>query len=410
MIKMHKGSAHSSIIGAVACALSLSMVLSGCMPYTEIKQESIVEGVGIDSDGSGGYNLTFQIYNPQQSSGGGGQSGKGSSSSQVTILQSNGTSIIDAVRNATLQVGRKLYFSNNRAYIIAEDICKNDFSKLLDFMERNEQIQDTEHMYVAKGKASDILTYKKDDEYVPAENFEAMSQSNVQTSKMVNVQLYDTFFDISSGITDPVLPATDIQTNAMGDQILKVDGTAVFHNNSLAGYLDDSETRGYLWIKGKVQGGVINVNLPQGGIASMSILGGSSKIKTQNTNGKPLIKINIKLNSKIIEIQSPSILNMDEKFMNQLGTLQNNAVKAEAQSAIDKALKGYGADIFGFGLDLYENQPQLWQKLSKDWNTNAKNLNVEINVTSNVGHAGLTANNDLPPNTAACFNSLLELK
>jgi spore germination protein KC len=412
MKKLLKARLHLRIVGAVACSLALSTVLSGCMPYTEIKQESIVEGVGIDSDGNGGYDLTFQIYNPEQSGGGGGggQSGKSSSTSQVKILQSNGATLFDAVRNATLQVGRKLYFSNNRAYIIGQDVCTNDFSKLLDFMERNEQVQDTEHIYVAKGKASDILTYKNDDQYVPAENFEAMSESNIQTSKIANVPLFDTFIDSANGITDIALPATSIQTNAMGDQILSMDGTAVFHNNSLVGYMNDSETRGLLWIKSDAEGGVLNVNLPQGGVAGMTILGSSSNINVKSNNGTPSISVKIKLNSKIAEIQSPNVLKTDDKFTKQLETLENNVVKTEAQSAIDSALKTYNADIFGFGLNIYEDQPQLWQKLSKDWKTTGKNINVDISVDSKVEYTGLNVKTDLGPNPTACINSLFKLK
>lgn len=164
------------IFRAVAISLAASLLLPGCMPYQELKQVSIVEAVGIDTDDSGGYLTTFQIYKPQKGGGDGGGEKKGATS-QVNIIQSNGASIFDAVRNATLQMGRKLYFSNNRVFVIGEDICRTDMAELLDFMQRNQQIKPTEQIYAAKRKASEILTYKKDDEIVPAVNLEQISEN-----------------------------------------------------------------------------------------------------------------------------------------------------------------------------------------------------------------------------------------
>ncbi len=375
-------------MGAVALALSFSFIFSGCMPYTELKEESIVEGVGVDSDSNGGYILTFQIFNPQQG-GGGGQGGKSSTSEQVKILQSSGATLFDAIRNATLQVGRKLYFSNNRAYVIGEDVCKSGISKILDFMERNEQIKPTEHMYVAKGKASDILTFKKDGQYIPAENFDEMSENSIQTSKLVDVELLETYKDVSNGIIDPVLPVATIQADESGENILELDGTAIFRDNKLVGFLNSNETRGYLWIDGKVQGGVIHFDLPQGGTASMAILSSSSKIKAQNNSGTPSISVNVKLSTKISEIESSKSLIINEKLISKLKTLQENVVKTETKAAIDTAVKTYGADIFGFGMNLYESQPTLWRKLGVDWSKNSQSLNIQINVDSSIDHTGL---------------------
>ena len=119
---MRKGNKQKMRKAALAGTLLVSFLFTGCMPYKELKNESIVEGMGIDSDPDG-YKVTFQIYKPEKG-GGGEESGKKGGGSKVTILQSSGASLFDAVRNATLQNGRKLYFSNTRAYIIGEDVCR----------------------------------------------------------------------------------------------------------------------------------------------------------------------------------------------------------------------------------------------------------------------------------------------
>ena len=378
---------HRKVLSTVACVLILPFILSGCMPYKELKEESIVEGVGIDF-GANGYDLTFQIYNPEQNSGSGS---KKSGSSTVTILQSNGTTINDAVRNATLQIGRKLYFSNVRAYVVGEEVCSEKFTKILDFLERNHEIKPNEQIFVAKGKAADIMTYKKDDEIVPAVNLELMAQNYAQTSKMVNVVILDIFKNVATGITDPMISAISLKKNDSGKEIIEMDGAAVFHNNSIAGYLDKTQTRGCLWIAGKATGGIVTLNLPQGGLASIEILGSSSKITLSANGEKPVAKVEITVNSSLTEIQSKSSYTIDSNFITGLEKLQNEAVTAEARNAVNQALKTYSSDVFGFGLKIFEDKPELWRKIGKDWEANDKNIRVDITTKSSINQTGLTA-------------------
>lgn len=379
------------VLRAVACVLIFPFVLTGCMPYKELKDESIVEGVGIDL-GSNGYDLTFQIYKPQSGSGGGGGGGSNSksSSSTVTILQSSGSSLFDAVRNATLQNGRKLYFSNTRAYVVGQEVCRKNFSRLLDFMERNSQVEPSEHMFITKGKAADIMTHKKNEEIVPAVNLELMAQEYVNTSKMANIQLFDIFENVASGITDPIVSAVNLKTDSNGEQVMEMDGTAVFHNNSIAGYLDKTQTRGYLWITGKAKGGVIMLKLPNGGSASLEVLTNGSKISVSGDDKNPVIHIALKVASSLTEVESQSEYTIDSGFISVLNKLQSQRVTTEARDAVNKALSNYDADIFGFGMSIFENKPELWHKIGKKWAAYAKKIKVEITTDSSIMHTGLT--------------------
>jgi spore germination protein KC len=378
------------IIALIACMLILPIVLTGCMPYEELKSESIVEGMGIDY-GDNGYNITFQIYNPKSGGGGGGgDNGKNSTSSTVTILQCSGASLFDAVRNATLQNGRKLYFSNTRAYVVGEEVCKENFNKVLDFMERNQQIRPSDHIYIAKGKAADVMLYQKDGEIVPAVNLQLMSENNVQTSKVEEVQLFDIFKNTATGCTDSTISAIAIKEENNGEKTLEMDGSAVLHNNHFAGYLDDKETRGCLWIKSKAQGGVLILNLPEGGTASMEIIKSSSKVSFSGDEKTPAVTVDISFHTNLVELQSQENYTIDGSFLSNLKKIQEDTVKAEAQAAIDKALKDYDSDVFGFGVKIFQNRPDIWHKIGSEWNQNAKNTKVEIKVDSIISHIGLT--------------------
>lgn len=384
---------------AVILAVTLPLSLTGCMPYMELKNESIVEGMGIDYE-KNQYNITFQIYNTQSSGGGGEEAKKSSGSGKVKILQSTGTSLFEAVRNATLQNGRKLYFSNIRAFIIGDEVSKNHFAELLDFMERNQQIKPTERIFAAKGKASDILSFKQDDEIVPAINIQQMAQSNTETSKVPDIELLDVFNSMASGLTDPVV--TSISIGKTGDKKnIQLSGTAVIHNNKLAGYLDYNQTKGFMWITGQGKGGVVVTKLPQGGMVTSEIMGCSSKISVSGNEKKPVIDVSVKTQTNITEINTNKEYIINDKFLETVKNMQNEEIKKDINLAIKQALRTYDSDIFGFGKKIFEDKPEMWRKLSAKWSETVKNLNVKISVNSEVKHIGLTNKPTFPQKTTA---------
>ena len=384
-----RGGKHfARVAAAVLAAVLAALPLSGCLQYRELKAESIVVGMGIDADSSGGYLVTFQIYKPQQN-GGGGDSSKGGSSSQVTILQSNGSSIFDAVRNATLQVGRFPYFSNNRAYVLGAEVCRANLAQVMDFMQRNEQINPSEHIFMATGKASDILTYEKNGEIVPATNLDMMVENHDATSFSPAVRLVDVYRVMATGVTDVLLPLLAVKTNN-DKSIVMLDGSAAFRGGNLAGTLNPDETRGVLWVTGKVKGGVLNLPLQNGGIATMEIYKAGSKTETGEQNGVPVVRVNISLNTGLASLRSVQSITIGPALKSYLIARQNALVREEAEAAVGHALKGYGADVFGFGMKMFENEPELWRKISTGWAGSSKTARVEITVHSDISHFGST--------------------
>ena len=374
-------------ICALAFALIIPLSFSGCMPYQELKEESIVEGMGIDY-GKNAYSVTFQI-NDMQQSGGSGKEDQKNNKPQIKIVQSTGASLFEAVRNANLQNGRKLLFSNIRAFVFGEEVCKEHFAELLDFMSRNDQIELTEKILIAKGKAADILTFQENDEILPAVNIEQMAKRYIETSKIPNSELLDVLKCVASGMVDPAVTAISIE-NVSGMDTLMVTGTAVIHRNKLAGFLDHEQSRGFMWITGRVRGGTIQSKLPKGGTVTTEIVDSQSKITVGGDEKAPIINISVKNKTNITEFSSTVGYVIDSDFLDLLGDIQAKEVKAEIEKAIQQALYNYGADIFGFGQRIYRDKPELWRKIGKDWDKNLNNIQFRISVQSDVDHIGLT--------------------
>jgi spore germination protein KC len=362
--------------------------LAGCTSYKELKDLSIVEATGFDSAGSNSFKLTFQIFNPK-SGGGGGTVKKSSGEATETIVQGTGNGIYDAIRNATLTIGRKLYFSNTRIYLVGEDICKNNFDKLIDFLERPTSIRPNVNLCVVKGTTMEVLTAKKNDQIISAQTIQEIIESYGTSSKILNTELENIFEAESTGVTDIALPAIKVARDDQGNDIITMDGTAVFKKNILAGYLDLNETRGALWIMGKVKSGIIVTKPSNGGSVSMEIISANSKIDLITKDNKPAIKINIDFATDVAEMQTPKDTALSVQYLKQLKALQEEQVKKEMQAAITKVVHEYDSDVFGFGMMIFQNQPDVWRKIRADWNNGLKNISIEVNVTSKIEHSGL---------------------
>jgi spore germination protein KC len=386
----------------IVIILFIPLVFAGCTPYRELKELAIVEGMGVDINTDGSYLLTFQIFKPMS---GGGQNGKQGSSNQTKIIQGTGKSLFDASRNVTLQMGKKLYYSNTRAIIISEDLCKKNFTVLLDFLERNHEVKPEQRILMANGRAEDILKAKNEDGFISAQDIELISINSYNTSKIIDKQLLDIYKDTSMGITDSTLAVISAKKSSIGsssggssggnssgggdNQIVSLGGTAFFNNQKLVGVLNDDETRGLLWILGQVKSGMIVVKPDNSGNVSLEIKSAGSKFSTYTKDGKTGISVDVNFSTSVGEIESSKIKDITNDVITKLIDLQNENVKMEMQSAISKALRQNNADIFGFGLKIFQSNPTAWKKLSESWNTSANMLPVTINVKSSIEHYGL---------------------
>ncbi|MDR3551557.1 MAG: Ger(x)C family spore germination C-terminal domain-containing protein, partial [Clostridia bacterium] len=167
------------------------------------------------------------------------------------------------------------------------------------------------------------------------------------------------------------------------------DGTAILRKGRFVSYMDTTETRGMVWALGKVKSGIIVVSPSYGGKLSMEITSSSSKISSKMKGDEPSIEIDVSFTTNVDELGTSSVILTNGAQVNELTLLQDNAVKKEISSAINISMRMDGADIYGFGMKFFENQPAAWRKISTKWATIIKTIPVTIHVTSTISRTGM---------------------
>lgn len=385
---------------------------SGCWNRRELDALAIVEAVGIDLEqNKNDVVLTVQILKPAEVKPPAGAMSMGSPKG-VWIARSSGKTIFEAVRNFTFITDRRLFWAFNRVIIIGEDAAKAGLAPFIDWFERDGETRREVKIVIARGKAAEVIRAEHEQEKIPAVAIENMLDRGVVGTSMVpKVTLNDFLIGLSSKSSQPYAPAIAVfsETKQEGDdekkegaQVKKVlrpitGGTAVFKKDKLIGWLDNKETRGLLWVLGKVRSGIIVVPAPgkQGETISLEIIRATSKVVPEIINGKLRINVMIKEEGNLGEQMIADDLSKPEDFK-FLEEIQARAIETEVKAVIKKA-QAWGVDIFKFGEAFHREYPKEWIELEKRWEQEFPKVEIKVNVTAKLRHIGLNTKRTLSP-------------
>jgi spore germination protein KC len=176
----------------------------------------------------------------------------------------------------------------------------------------------------------------------------------------------------------------------LGDEVFKIEGSAVFKKDKLIGYLDAKETRGLNWIRGAVKLGSVTFLCPQFGKTSVEILRSSSKVKPVVIGNSVTINLNLKNFSNLRRVEKPLNPVKNNEALYTLEQAQDNAILEEVNLVLETARNELGVNIFGFGEKIHATYPKEWKNLEKNWDTIYQNLDINTIVDSTIRATGAT--------------------
>ncbi|MDD4171092.1 MAG: Ger(x)C family spore germination protein [Syntrophomonas sp.] len=349
----------------------------GCWDRHELDSLAIVSGIALDKNNDGQISSTAQLIDPGQLKS--SQEGNKGEGQAFWNVRGTGNTTFDMLRNCTHKSPGKLLVSHCQVVIFGEDLAKEGIKENLDILVRDFEFRDTLWLLVAEGKGSEVLETKTRLEKIPAFNISKMVRTQDFNSHAIGVNLHDFINLAISPATSAVVPIIRVdETN--NEKFLNISGMAVFDRNlKLISKLNKEESRGLLWVIGKIKTGIIVVNSPQSnGTASLEILKASSKITPEIKENEVEIIVNIKAQSNLGDIQSIDNLLYPE-IWNTLNRHQSAAIEHEVGLALDKA-RHLNADIFGFGEAIYKKYPREWKQIEPYWQEVFPTIDVKVQV------------------------------
>lgn len=362
-----------------------TLPLSGCWNNVELNDVRRAAAIGIDLDEEGRYLITVRITTPTQQGGAGGGQGKGSAPTAV-VLQTTGYTIFDAVRNMIAHAGFKLYYQHLFFIVLGRELAEKDIIGPLDFFMRDHESRLRSWVLIADGKAETVIKAPGIAHPLPAVEVDKTMKSGKAIGKYPAVELIDLMRMMSTKDKTGYLPRIRVLHTEKKPYVHVLE-TAIIKDGKVVGDLNETETRGLLWVRKEIQNPVVPVPLDKPEhYATIEVLRSKTKIQPSFDGKRLRMKITVTPSGNIGEFQSPYPLNLQS--FHALEKKLDETVKQEIQTAIAKA-QNNKADIFGFEEYVHRAYPKEWKTWKKNWPDRFAKLSVVVEVKSRLLQNGL---------------------
>jgi spore germination protein KC len=367
--------------------LSVFLILTviccnGCWDRKELKTLAIIAGMGLDRTPDGKLAVTFQIINPggvksgaTPSEGGGGAAAP----SAVWVTQGIAPTQFAAGRRTRFQTSRSLYLPQMQIIVFSKEVVtKEGIRKEFDMHARYPQERLTAMIVIAKGNANDVLKAQNPLDRIPT--LALINQINTcskMTGQVLPVRHIDLFKMLISKTRDPILPQVEI-VQSDGAKILRLAGTAVFKKDHWVGELNNTETRGLLWVLGRVQHALLEIDKH----GSLEIIGATGKFQPKLCGGVVTMEIKVTTQANLVEVIVPENWSTPKK-LRQLGKVGSAIIRREILATWRKARR-LNADIYGFGEAVGRKYPREWKEMEPRWDRIFPKIKLVIKVETTV--------------------------
>jgi spore germination protein KC len=356
-------------------------ILAGCWNYREIEKLAIVSGVAIDKGENNQFRVTVEII---QISGG------KDTMATSKLLTMEGSTIFDAVRNAISLTGKKLYWSHTKLIIISKDIAENGILRVVDWYNRDSETRSDVSILISnENTAGEILEGTGATDEIKSFELADTLKNEKSLGKAPSTEIWKFINDLESPGIVNVVPTVSLKKsgNILTPQIM---GLAILKNAKLIGFLNGRESKSVLFVKDEIKGGLLLEGIK--GKTSSPV---SLEIFKSKTKMEPLIKANhdieynVMINTTVALDEIPHSKNLiNEAELKKLTSRTEEMLEKRVGDCIKKVQTQYGADIFGFGENLRENKPKIWNQIGNKWDDEFKDLKVNVKAKVKIKGSG----------------------
>ncbi len=356
-------------------ATAILFLFSGCWNYKEIEKNTIVAGVAIDP-GTGGYkyHVTYEVLS---------LTGGKDQTIKSALLESDGNSIFDAVRQTVAMADKKLYFSDCKIVIVSKEIAKEGIEPLLDFFLRDHEPRISLLFAVSdENTAAEILNIQlKTGEPVSYKISSMMEQSKDVLGHVLPYPLYQIYNVFTSKNQELTLPDIRI-VKVFENEEPKLGTNVIFRQDKMIGIMPEDECLYYLMLKNKLKSGILLTGIPpsQKNIA-LEIMKCSTKMESVVSGSHVTMKIQINIDANLAEENSQkenyTVGNGEFKDIEKAAS---KMVQEQTESVIGDIQKNYGTDIFGFGSEIHQDRYDDWMRMESNWDKIFPTVKCEVSA------------------------------
>lgn len=371
----------------------ISFLLSGCGNNRELNQIAIVLGAAIDSTEKGEIELTVQILNPHStsSSGAGGAGGAGGGGGKFTVVRTaKGITVADAISKLQEKIPRKIFWGHCNVFVFGEKLARNGIFDAVDYIVRAPQTREQALMFVSDGDSKEVFNVDPPMERQSGRVLYLLSKQHV----LMSVTVKD-FIEMKLGPSDATfLPYVGVLPTNPTDQgketIPYIKGTAILKRGKMIGTLNDSLTRGVMWLRNEVKEGGVVVKNPLGekGTITLSPFQATVQMIPVIKNGRWKMIAKASAKGEIVE----NVTNLDLMNVTTIGKIEKEMevdISKRIKKAFAKLQKDMDSDIFGFAEEFHRKYPNEWKMEQDHWDDIFRKMQLDVEIDAHIIGPGL---------------------
>ncbi|MCB2297703.1 Ger(x)C family spore germination protein [Clostridium tagluense] len=384
----------------MALPIILSCVLlSGCWDKVEIDRLNFISTIAIDPGQDIGKEKELKSINPKEpfaegqikkinvtygfpdmSMLGAGKSG----SAQEKYINTQAYSMEDASSEAMAKSSRDIYMGHTKLLILSSNLLeyKDTVKEVVDYLQRNPNINRMMDIVVSDGKAEDYIKFKPMTENSTQYYISGLMANSKRNSRIMSINL-NQFLILLSENGNALLPRITLEKEK---NELVLTGAAIINNYELKGYFNPLELMDIQLLSGKFNTGK-KVIYNDGHPVDYVINGYERKMRVEEEGDKLVINIDLGLEGQINGYYvDKKILGKEE--LQSLQNTFNDSISVECEKIMKVAKEEFEIDLFGVREHIEKFKPSLWNKIEKDWKGKYKNAIVKVNVNTEIRRIG----------------------
>ncbi|RAU91419.1 Ger(x)C family spore germination protein [Paenibacillus sp. YN15] len=379
-------------------AILLAVSTAGCWDYTELSDIFFVVGMAVDKGTPPfKYKMTVECIVPSEYD---KTTGGRTAPSQLYSMQGN--TIADLSRKMNIGLGRELVYSHMQLLAISESIAREGDLQFFDYLERSRESRDTFNVVVVKGRqAEEVLKITNPTEKYATGKLSKQLQSaakewgsdpDVRLSDLLNARMSPGKGSVAAAVSVSGAPdgskANMESSLPLSNSI--ITGLAVLRDMKLLGFMDVRDTRSYLWLRGGLRNTSVTASCAEGKDFTIRIVKSSTKVKASHEGQTPRFHVTIRVDSFLEMTECPNALTASA--LKEYAQHAEAAVAEDIRQTLKKAQVTHKTDIFGFGSQMYRQQPKFFKPIREDWNTYFARAEITVETHVRIRRVGLNTN------------------
>ncbi|MEK3948978.1 Ger(x)C family spore germination protein [Paenibacillus sp. FSL H7-0703] len=389
--------ARSGLLGMAA--LLICSTLSGCWSSSPVEDLNLETGIAMDiaeessqeeqiNRKGGDYPKkelitgTFQFIIPEES---GGSNSSSPQAKKFFNITETGDSVFEMLREISLRTNRPPIGQHLKTIIISSSLLRKiPLYELLDFFLGDNDIRPSVQLLISTDKASNALQEKIPGQ-IPAYILKDIFQNRKRNARLIKPVALVKVVGPMKGKRSFILPNVITAENE-----IKLAGAGIIKGKTqtYAGFLNESEVEGLMWIKGELDGGVLKSSDPQTGKnIAYEIKAVKSRIKAIVQGDDISFQVKMSSEGRVSEVFNKKENLRSNDVLGQEESIFQEKVNSLAEQTLAKMQK-LKVDVGGFGEVLRIQHPKVWHKVKEDWDTTFSTIPVRFSIDIHIEDYG----------------------